>query len=94
MNAFGLNQSEVIGRSVAELFGDEFFESTIRSHAEDCLRGKDVRYQDWFEFPSTLILGMGTYPSTFLFYGDRSNHQRTLNLHLHESGQMSDRRNQ
>jgi hypothetical protein len=36
----------------SELFGEEFFDEHIRPHAERCLAGGDVDYQDWFDFPS------------------------------------------
>ena len=37
----------------------------------------------WFEYPSTLVLGFGTYPLTFLLYNDRPSRERPLDL-LHE----------
>ena len=44
----------------------------------------------WFEFPSTLVLGVGTYPFTYLFHNDRQSHERPLNLQLRERGQTSE----
>ena len=53
LNAFGKTESEIIGHAVADVFGNEFFEATIRPHLDHCLIGEDVRYQEWFEFPTS-----------------------------------------
>ncbi len=53
LQAFGKAPDEVIGRTVAEVFGEEFFSTVIRPRAERCLTGESIRYQDWFEFPIT-----------------------------------------
>ncbi|MCP4592642.1 MAG: PAS domain S-box protein [bacterium] len=52
LEAFGKTCAELIGHSVAEIFDQEFFETTIRPNAELCLSGTEVRYQEWFEFPA------------------------------------------
>ena len=52
LTAFGKTRDEVVGHKVADVFGNEFFETVIRPHAEHCLAGKEVRYEDWFEFPA------------------------------------------
>ncbi len=49
---FGKTREELIGHTAAQVFGEEFFETTIRANAERCLAGEDVRYQAWFEFPA------------------------------------------
>jgi len=49
--AFGLAKDRVVGHTAVEVFGEEFFESTIRPHAERCLAGDEVQYENWFEFP-------------------------------------------
>jgi len=51
MKAFGLTQEELIGSTVSDIFGNEFFESVIRPNAEKCMLGQEVNYQDWFDFP-------------------------------------------
>ncbi len=53
LKAFSKKYEEVIGLKVADVFGKEFFEVTIRPRAERCLAGEEVRYQDWFEFPNS-----------------------------------------
>ena len=52
LNAFSKTSNEVIGRTVANVFGEEFFRTIIKPRADACLTGQDIRYQDWFEFPS------------------------------------------
>ena len=52
LKAFGRKYEEMIGYTVAEVFGKEFFETIIQPHAERCLAGKEIRYQQWFEFPA------------------------------------------
>jgi len=51
VNAFGKTKDEVIGHSVSDIFGDEFFEKIIKSNAEQCIAGHEVHFNDWFEFP-------------------------------------------
>ncbi len=51
MAAFGLTTDEVVGHTVSEVFGEEFFETIIRPNAERCLEGDRVQYDNWFQFP-------------------------------------------
>ncbi len=51
LKAFGKTHDELIGHTAAEIFGQEFFDATVRPNAERCLAGEDVRYEDWFDFP-------------------------------------------
>ena len=51
--AFGLSQEELVSRSVSEVFGEEFFETTIKPNADRCLNGEKINYEDWFNFPGT-----------------------------------------
>jgi PAS domain S-box-containing protein len=48
-----LNKSadEIIGRSVTELFGRNFFETIMEPHYKKCFAGENVNYQEWFDFP-------------------------------------------
>ena len=48
-----LNKSvrEIIGHSVPDLFGRDFFETAMRHHYERCFDGENVNYQTWFDFP-------------------------------------------
>jgi PAS domain S-box-containing protein len=50
--AFGMTKDEIVGHTVSEVFGEEFFEKIIKPRATKCLRGDKIRYEDWFEFPA------------------------------------------
>jgi len=50
--AFGKPLDQLVGHSPSEVFGDEFFETTIRPNAERCMAGEMVRFQEWIEFPA------------------------------------------
>ncbi len=52
LQAFGKTSDEVIGRTPAEVFGEEFYNTVIKARAERCLAGEDVRYKARFEFPA------------------------------------------
>lgn len=48
--AFNMAPDSLIGKSVTEVFGGEFFNDVIRPRAERCLNGEDINYQAWFDF--------------------------------------------
>ena len=52
LQAFAKTTDEVIGRTVAEVCGQEFFSTVIEPRAKRCLTGEDIRYNAWFDFPS------------------------------------------
>jgi len=43
--------NEIIGHSVPELFGRNFFETAMKPHYKQCFAGEDVNYQEWYDFP-------------------------------------------
>lgn len=43
-------QPEIIGKSVADLWGEGRYLSQIKPHLEACLAGQQTHYQGWFEF--------------------------------------------
>lgn len=49
--AWGKSKDEVIEHTVAEVLGKETFESVVKPHAERCLAGEEVHFNDWFNFP-------------------------------------------
>jgi PAS domain S-box-containing protein len=49
--AFNKSVEEIIGHSVPELFGRNFFEKFMEPYYKRCLSGNSVRYQTWFDFP-------------------------------------------
>ena len=42
---------EIIGHSVPELLGQNFFETVMKNHYERCFTGENISYQAWFELP-------------------------------------------
>jgi PAS domain S-box-containing protein len=49
---FNKTRDDLIGRTVAEVFGEESFNSVIKPNADRCLAEEKVNYQDWFNFPA------------------------------------------
>jgi len=52
LKAFKLTSEQLIGSTVAKVFGEEFFKTVIKPGADRCLGGEEVNYQDWFDFPT------------------------------------------
>ena len=50
--AHAKTQTEIIGNSVAGVWGDHKFQTIIKPHLDKCFAGQEVRYQAWFELPS------------------------------------------
>jgi PAS domain S-box-containing protein len=64
----GRPESAVIGRHMAELWGEDVFESSIRPRLETCLTGQSVVYREWFSFP---VSGRRFYEVTmYPYFGD------------------------
>jgi PAS domain S-box-containing protein len=53
MQAFAKTSDQLIGRTVTDVFGEEFFSKVIKPRAERCMAGENIRYQDWFDYPAT-----------------------------------------
>ena len=51
LNAFGYKKDQVIGHTISDVFGNDFFEKVIKPNADRCLVGNDVQCIEWFEFP-------------------------------------------
>jgi len=51
LEALDLSYEKLVGQSVSDIFGEEFFKKVIKPYAEQCLSGKKINYQDWFDFP-------------------------------------------
>ncbi len=46
--------AEIVGRSVADMIGQEVFETVAKPHLDRCLAGEIVRYEQWFEYRHSL----------------------------------------
>ncbi len=52
MEAFQLTPEQLIGNTVTDVFGEEFFNTVIRPNADRCLCGEEINYQNWFNYPA------------------------------------------
>jgi len=48
-SAHGRPRTDVIGHSVAEIWGHETFASIIKGYLDECFSGKPVHYEAWFD---------------------------------------------
>ncbi len=56
--------NQIIGSSVADILGDEIFNSVIKNKLDQCLGGNIVHYESWFQFPGqkNLYLDVTYFP--------------------------------
>lgn len=54
-------RDEILGSSVADLLGEEFFTRYIKPHLDRCLEGERTHYQAWFEFPDEALKYMDVW---------------------------------
>ncbi len=64
--AHGKSRTEILGRSVAEIWGETVFERTLRAPLAACLQGAELHYQARFEFAQTGLrhFAVSLYPRT------------------------------
>lgn len=67
--AHSRSRDELVGHTVAEVWGREAFEAVIRGYLERCFGGREVRYQAWFSLPA---LGRRCFEVTYTPYRDGS----------------------
>ncbi len=53
--AQGKDRSELIGRTMSELWGEELFQATLKPAVDACLLGRTVNYEATFRFPSDKV---------------------------------------
>ena len=51
LDSKGKYPDQLIGKTLAEILGEEMFASKIKEKADRCLVGEDIQYYDWFDFP-------------------------------------------
>jgi PAS domain-containing protein len=44
---------QVIGKKAVSLFGEAFFNKVIKPNGDRCLRGEEVHFEEWFDFPAS-----------------------------------------
>ena len=49
-NSVGRRKSQIIGRSVAEIWGSEVYESVIKQHLDKAFKGEEIHYKESFTF--------------------------------------------
>jgi PAS domain S-box-containing protein len=49
--AFQKNRQEMIGGTVADLFGQKMFDQTLKLHYDRCFDGEEITFQSWFDLP-------------------------------------------
>lgn len=60
---FKRSKADIIGRTIADLIGEDDFRKTIKLQLDRCLTGKQVRYQTWCHFAEgNHYLDMAYYP--------------------------------
>jgi len=64
--AFGMTKDQVVGHTVSQVLGKEFFETVTKPNASRCLEGNKVIYEDWFEFPVHGLRFMSTSYAPFI----------------------------
>ena len=47
---YGKKRDEIVGRTVADVWGRDVFDKVIRPHLDRCFEGHDVQYEAWFSF--------------------------------------------
>ncbi len=52
LEAFKLTPEQLIGNTVVDVFGKEFFNTVIKPNSTRCLGGEEVNYRNWFDFPA------------------------------------------
>jgi PAS domain S-box-containing protein len=52
LRSHNVKREAIVGHSVPELFGKEFFETHQKPMIDRCLAGEVVRYQSWIDFPT------------------------------------------
>ncbi|MFQ5661438.1 MAG: PAS domain S-box protein, partial [Gammaproteobacteria bacterium] len=52
LNLFNQGRDDIVGHSIAEIFGKEVFETTIRPDMDRCLAGEQVKIDDWRDLPN------------------------------------------
>ena len=49
---YNLSEAEIVGKTVAELMGDDVFEQIIKPKLDRALGGQVIQYSDWFDIPT------------------------------------------
>lgn len=61
----GRSREEIVGNSVASVWGESHFNNLVKKHLDRCFAGNIVRYENWLELP---ILGRRCYRVSYSPY--------------------------
>ncbi|MDD5642343.1 MAG: PAS domain S-box protein [Syntrophales bacterium] len=65
--AHGKNWEDIVGSTVAEIWGTDTFEKSIKGYLDQCFAGQVVEFEGWFEFGKR---GLGCYHVFYSPYFD------------------------
>jgi len=66
-DSYNKTREGIVGRTLAQVWGDDVFEQNIRKNIEECFEGREVRYESWFNFHGK---GLGYYQVIYSPYYD------------------------
>jgi len=52
LKAFDLTHDQIQGKMVSDILGEDFFDTYIKHHATQCLKGETVHFQNWTDVPA------------------------------------------
>ncbi len=62
--AHDMKREDIVGKTAADIWGEERFQKVIKKYLDQSFSGKEVRYEEWFDFPGTGrgFFDVGLYP--------------------------------
>jgi len=51
--ALGKKREEILGKTMPDLLGKKAFNTVIKEHTDNCLKGNKASFKEWIEFPAT-----------------------------------------
>ncbi|MEZ4483323.1 MAG: PAS domain-containing protein [Syntrophotaleaceae bacterium] len=53
LRAFGMEREEIVGKTVAELLGEDNFSQYVKPHLQQAFSGETISYERWINFPAS-----------------------------------------
>ncbi|NJD23006.1 MAG: PAS domain S-box protein [Melioribacter sp.] len=63
-------RSEILGKSISQIFGEDIFNNLIKENIDKCLNGQEIKHEMWFTFP---VLGKKYMEITYYPYKNQGN---------------------
>jgi PAS domain S-box-containing protein len=60
----------IVGKSVAEVWGEENYASHIKPRLDKCFAGEEIHYQSWFDFA---VMGFRLFDVSYYPFHDEKN---------------------